>query len=40
MEILKDVLAELYCEFGNDKVVVALSQYLDKLVVKEQKKIS
>lgn len=40
MEVLKDALAELYIEFGNDKVVVALSQYLDELVVKEQKKIS
>lgn len=40
MEVLKDALAELYNKFGNDKVVVALSQYLDKIVVEEQKKIS
>lgn len=40
MEILKDALAELYNEFGNDEVVVALSQYLDKLVVEEQKKLA
>lgn len=40
MEILKDALAELYLEFGNDRVVVALSQYLDKLVIDVQEKLN
>lgn len=39
METLKDALAELYSEYGNNEVVVALSRYLDRLVVEEQKKL-
>lgn len=40
MNEVRNALESLYLEFGNDKVVVALSQYLDKLVVEEQKNVN
>ncbi|WP_270943141.1 hypothetical protein [Romboutsia lituseburensis] len=36
MEILRFIVGELYIRFGNKKIIVALSQYLDKPIVKAQ----
>lgn len=38
MEKLRECLGELYEQFGLNEVIVAMSQYLDKLVLEEQKK--
>ena len=37
MEELKKALGHLYEEFGHNETTVALSQYLDNLIVKKQK---
>lgn len=38
MEELKKAVGEMYEKFGHNEVVVALSQYLDYLVVEEQRR--
>lgn len=38
MEELRKALGHLYEEFGHNETTVKLSQYLDNLIVEEQKK--
>ncbi|HSQ89521.1 hypothetical protein [Romboutsia sp.] len=38
MDELKKALGELYEKFGHNEVTVALSQYVDVLVAKEQRR--
>lgn len=35
MEILKEALGEMFIRFGNNETVVAFSQYVDEMIVKE-----
>ena len=37
MEELKKALGHIYEEFGNNDTIVALSQYLDNLIVEQQR---
>ena len=37
MEELKKALGHLYEEFGHNDTIVALSQYLDNLIVQQQR---
>lgn len=37
MEELKKALGHLYEEFGHNETIVALSQYLDNLIVQQQR---